>query len=411
MAEFFDWPGWQYPWWPGSFPAVPDISPRPNPETMPGAPTPPFPEPPTDAAPPEPDPTPDVGAGTVAPTPTPTPTVTPTTPPSSPPATLPPSSPPTAPGGPPGGSRIIWEDPWEWTGERSTQRRIPVPRTPAPVFEGELVRPAGFPVWGILGRAAGAIGGILWPSEMGSGVLSPEQMREAVERYEELNRVPMPPLPRTPAERGFGDIRHSMPRPAPDFPIPTPAPTIELPPVIVEAPAPVPIPTPTPTSSPTPTPRPTPSSARVPQPTSSPSSPPWWSILSSAIPSSARSRMTVPSSRLFVNPFASTAGMTNTLTQPTTATSSLPGSPSPTTGTSSMPSSSSLTGFNTSLLGSTPPRIPTQTRTAEEEPCRCKPKRKKKDRKCRAKAPLRWAGGPKKGQLAGNRCISWEDLL
>jgi hypothetical protein len=52
-----------------------------------------------------------------------------------------------------------------------------------------------------------------------------------------------------------------------------------------------------------------------------------------------------------------------------------------------------------------PPYFTQQTPTDQ---CNCRERKRQRRRKCRAKAPVRWAGGPKKGQLAGKRCISWE---
>lgn len=37
----------------------------------------------------------------------------------------------------------------------------------------------------------------------------------------------------------------------------------------------------------------------------------------------------------------------------------------------------------------------------------CPTRKRKQRRKCRASAPVRWAGGPRKGELAGNRCYSF----
>jgi hypothetical protein len=72
---------------------------------------------------------------------------------------------------------------------------------------------------------------------------------EQIERevFEGARPEPMPPLPRTAESRGFGDIKHSFPRPAPEA-LPPPVPEIAIPPI--SAPAPAPVPTSSPTSSP-----------------------------------------------------------------------------------------------------------------------------------------------------------------
>lgn len=60
-----------------------------------------------------------------------------------------------------------------------------------------------------------------------------------------------------------------------------------------------------------------------------------------------------------------------------------------------------LTGFNTAAL----PYAATQARTRRCRCPKCKQKKRKKARPCLARAPLVWAGGPKKGKPAGTRCI------
>ena len=69
-------------------------------------------------------------------------------------------------------------------------------------------------------------------------VLGPQEA-EQIERevFEGIPEPVMPPLPRTAESRGFGDIKHSFPRPAPE-PLPPMEPKIELPPVEVAAPPP-----------------------------------------------------------------------------------------------------------------------------------------------------------------------------
>ena len=80
-------------------------------------------------------------------------------------------------------------------------------------------------------------------------VLGPQEAQE-IERevFEGIPPEPMAPLPRTAESRGFGDIKHSFPRPAP-APLPPMEPKIELPPVEVPRPAPIPAPSSSPSSS------------------------------------------------------------------------------------------------------------------------------------------------------------------
>jgi hypothetical protein len=75
-----------------------------------------------------------------------------------------------------------------------------------------------------------------------------------------------------------------------------------------------------------------------------------------------------------------------------------------------------LTDAGTATLGSAPPApIPPPTLTQEQQcdcsQCSSRGKKRKKPRKCRTRAPVRWAGGPKSGQLAGTRCVKFEDSL
>jgi hypothetical protein len=87
-----------------------------------------------------------------------------------------------------------------------------------------------------------------------------------------------------------------------------------------------------------------------------------------------------------------------TPTTPITATPATPATP--------IPTPTPLTPFQPSVQSFGPPAVRTRTRTKE---CHCdKPKKRKKARECAARAPLRWAGGPKKGKPAGTRCYAFK---
>ncbi len=383
------------------------------------------------------------GGGTVSPpfTPPPSPVSPPIappqpTPPISPPTTAPPtpsgSSPPTQPPPPPqspppssGPSVRIWEDPAEWTGERRTQPRIPQPRTPAPVFEGEYTVPRG--VWpivgGIVGRALGGIAGIFWPSELGNSELTPEQIAEGRERYaaseeakadalrgeileqrirelEAARASQWPGRYHRPQVEGTAGGLLEQPVPQPVItprPVPVPVPELTPPSPAIHAPPSPATSTSTRTSSP-----PRPSRARVPTPQPTLGQELLDALLSGLLSGAstwARNRARTIAQEAFSlpNPSPSTPGFVDPLTPPRPVGVVDPLTP---------PRGNPLTSFNPSLLGSSPPSTPTRSRT-DRDRCRCKPKKRKKPRKCHAKAGLRWVGGPKSGQLAGSRCYAF----
>lgn len=325
---------------------------------------------------------------------------------------------------------------------RDTARRRAAPRAVEKVIEGEILRRGA----GAIGRAIlGPLGGVIWgivaPGELGSGEVSPEELkrnreRERIRREQgesilsEIGRD----IFRGGAIGGAGivigggvlieEIGRRLP------PIPLPDPRADEPPVKVEVPRveipvpdvrqPSPLPLPEPAVPPIATPLPRPAVPRMPQPapakrprTAAPPAPapaqfpqPLGSIfgqtgLGGAL---ARSALTRPRSRQLTQPF----------TQPFTSTASIPqvdvssslgipqavSQPIPTT----PPLTSPLTGFQTQVLGSSPPRLRTRTRTRE---CQCDPKPRKPKRECRASASVVWAGGPNKGKIAGRRCYSF----
>jgi hypothetical protein len=350
------------------------------------------------------------------------------------PSTPPTSSPPALPSEPP---IRIWEDHREWTGERRTPTpsRIPIPRTPSPIFEGEWSRPTppSSPVWpivgGVLGRAIGGIVGIFWPTEMGDGELTPEQQREGRERYEaseeakadairadeleyairnlEAARASQWPgryhRPQDPDAVG-GIMGQEYPQPVIEPNVPTPVPRELTPP----SPA---IHTPSSRSSSSSSSSPTPSQARVPRPTSSPSPSPstfgqelleaLLEGLLSGASSWARNRARTIAQEALSQPTPAPAMPANPFVDPLTPPR-IPGLDPLTP-----PRGNPLTSSNPMSVGSGAPSIPRSQET-DQDRCRTKPKKRKKPRKCAAKAGLRWVGGPKSGELAGSRCYAFK---
>lgn len=361
-----------------------------------------------------------------APTPTPTPTPAPA-PPISPPVATPSPTPAPSPGPASGGT-----SPESYRGQvervmRDTAKRRGAARVAEKVLEGEILRRGA----GAIGRAIlgpiGAIFGAAIPSELGSGEVSPDELernraRERERQIEEESIISEigRDIFRGGAIGGAGIVigggvivdellKRGLPRtiPLPDDvgdepPVSVEVPRVDIPASVISQPSPLPLPTPP--TSPLPMPSPPPSSSRSPRTSSIPRAArlpaPAASVLTQPWPllglltgsQTRRSALTRPRTALFTEPGAAIA------TQPATSVSLI----SP---TSALPTTADLTGFQAQVLGSSPPRIGTRTRTRE---CQCEPKRKKPARKCRARAPVKWAGGPKIGQLAGTRCISFE---
>lgn len=292
-----------------------------------------------------------------------------------------PSLPPPGPATPP--PPTIYED-----AARQARADSRVRQLGRPVIPGETVVPPSA-VWGVLGRVLGGLSGILWPTPVAPGTPSPAEVEDMIRR-EQLERA-----------RGdeFEISTRELSRIGPvSIPAP-PAPRVELPPARVPTAPTIPLPAP-----PAPTPRAQPRAQTQTPP--SPVTPPWaliGTILGSQILPRSRGRTrTTPRSQLVTPPSlpipATPFSPPLTLTPPLTATPT----PIPT------PMAPPLTSIQTQVVSSAPPNIRTRTRQRE---CDCEPKRKRqKKRECRARAPVRWAGGPKKGQLAGSRCISWRDL-
>ena len=165
----------------------------------------------------------------------------------------------------------------------------------------------------------------------------PADLDELLERVgEELERPPvMPPLPRTAESRGFGDIRHSFPRPPPE-PLPVPAPELALPPVSTPVPEIGPVGT---TGAP-PAPGPTPATTPLGVP----------ALLPAAIAAASvfvirsqltrpRSQTTTPSSTPIPTPTPTATPIPTPTPTPTATPSSPPSSPPPPTLTPTTPQS------------------------------------------------------------------------
>lgn len=322
-----------------------------------------------------------------------------------PPASLPsppmgPAAPPpggAAPGGAYGGSapRPVPGPAgggWSWDvyrreaerAARDSAKRQRAPRVPRPVvIEGEVLQRAGRTVGGVIlrgiGRVIPGIGGVIFPSELGSGELTPEDMIEQVLR--EARDVPEPILP-TGAQPSLPPIpQPSMPAP----PIPQPEMQWPSPPSSVHTP-PLPMPSPPTSAPPQPMPTRTRSTTRTRSPVPSSLQPePWWRLISRTM-TRAVPRLSTNTSQRFATPTSSASSATDPLTRAIT---------------------SSLTGLQSSTLSSAPPRVRTRTRQRE---CQCdhgKKRRKKSERECRQRYNVVWASGPKKGKVAGTRCAQW----
>jgi hypothetical protein len=353
------------------------------------------------------------GGATAAPPSAPTTTLppslgTPTSAPSLPAPTLPPpGAPPGPPAQPPPASGGWSTETYRRSVERvmrdtATRRGAPAPRPP---IEGEILRAAP----SIFGRVLGSLGGILWPSPIDPGVPTPDEQAEARRRFEEsigeesIGERVTRAIGVGAGGIGFGTavifeqleqlgrvtpVGFPMDEPVPLAPIPAveiPTPGFQqprLPSPATPAAPPIPLPQPPPLSTPTRGSQTVPRSRqRGATSSSSPFSFAWPSFLG------------LLENRRSVLPQGTTSALTPGLSTP--PFSSLGDAPS------------RLTQLNTQPVPSIPPpTLRTRTRTRE---CECEPKKKrKKPRKCRARAPLRWAGGPKKGKPAGFRCYSFE---
>jgi len=251
----------------------------------------------------------------------------------------------------------------------------------------------------VVRRILGPFGDALFPEELGSGEVSEAERvgRELDERLRSLEDMAREIFDNPYRGRGvLGPEIAPLPEPAPPVispPWPTPSPTASRSPPLPQPSTPQ---QPRP-AQPTTTRSPAPQRPASTSPSAIASSWPWLSpLLSSVIsgavstPSGARSRFTLP----------------QRLTGPAPAVDPLT-PPRPTIGTDPLtpPRGNPLTRFDAAPLGSSPPGL-TQTRTRTRE-CRCEKPKRKKQRKCRARAPLKWAGGPRKGQSAGSRCYSF----
>jgi len=256
-------------------------------------------------------------------------------------------------------------------------------------------------VWGIVSgigrRIGGVIGGIMIPGELGSGELTPEQVRNIERALEQAER-----------ERAVGDrmLQEVYDRHWPQ-PIELPPPQMP-PPLPMPEPRPVALPVPDPVVSgaPAPSPTPAPAPVRTPRPTR-PARRAWPPIISGLL-----GRLLTPGGTIQqdLSRFMPQELMPDVPTPTTTPTPvpvpNVPTTPNP--GTPATPSQPTpLTPFEPQVLGSSPPRVRTRTRQRE---CECDPPKRKrqKRRKCRTRANVVWASGPKKGKFAGTRCIDWE---
>jgi hypothetical protein len=280
--------------------------------------------------------------------------------PSEPPPGQFPSRPPPIEGEyiPRGREYTIWDDEgwpqYGWGDRRQREFDAPSPWWP-------IARRVGGIVLGPWGNVATRVIEAGLPEVLGSG---------------ELPFPPIPPvtMPEPP--------RITLPEPT-SFPIPDPAiPGFDrpTPPEVITVTPPAPVYQPAPTRS----------SQTVPSSTSVP-----WPLIGAllgSLLSPRRSRWRQPS------PFAST--FTDPLTPP-------PGEFFP--GTTPQP----LTPVQGDTLPSAPPaQLPPQQLTQEDQcNCQSRGKQRKKPRKCLTRAPLIWAGGPKKGKAAGTRCVKFEDYL
>lgn len=352
-----------------------------------------------------------------------------------PPASLPaPPAPPTpTPTATPGPASGGWSyETYRGAAERAvrdTAKRRGATRAAERVLEGEILRRGvGAIGRGILGPIGGIIWGIVSPGELGTGEARPEDLEESLRKKRATEESILSQIGRDifrgSAIGGAGiiigggvlkDVISRLPPPVPALPdlgrdeprVVVEVPRVEIPAPRIPQPAPLPLPQPPAASIPTPKPtssRPSssPSSSRSPSPTAPPlpaSTPMSWPALGSALGVfTRRSALTRPRTAPL------NALQPAIATQPATSVSPISAiAPSVPIATAA-PLASPLTGFNTAVLGSSPPRLRTRTRTRE---CDCQPKPRKPARKCRASASVVWAGGPNKGKIAGNRCYSF----
>jgi hypothetical protein len=247
-----------------------------------------------------------------------------------------------------------------------------------------------------------------------------------------------PPLPQTPDEPRrtrprvpdpfqFPQFPHDPIRPQrPTLPRPQPPPAGEVPgrrltvpkpvirPIAVPSSPPMP-PAPTPPGpvsppnfpepgeQPSKSPSPSPSKPRpAPGSSTSPARWPLWPILGDVL------RVFLPSPSPV--PFTAPSSLTNPLTgpernpvTPLPARRPTPTVPSP----PDSPGQEPLTPIEPGQLS-----LPESMTAPSDDPCKAcaeqRRRRRKPERKCRARAAVVWASGPRKGQPAGTRCISWE---
>lgn len=226
-----------------------------------------------------------------------------------------------------------------------------------------------------LGAAGSAVvtgvAGVLYPSELGKGTLSPRQVREA-ERLTPIRvdakRLPVPSTPQrqnvTPKPARPGGAKQ---RPVPTAPVPD---GLEM--IRVDA-------------------------SRLPQPT-----PP-----ASSGPRARNASRTIQ--RAMSNPAARTAlqalDLLSLSRQGRTPASPrsvplVPVTPSVPTLT---PATPPLTGLNPTVLSSP------QTRTSSSRcNCNCQGKKRGKPRKCLRRGAVVWASGQNKGKVAGSKCLAFE---
>ena len=194
-------------------------------------------------------------------------------------------------------------------------------------------------------------------------VLGPQEA-EQIERevFEGIPEPVMPPLPRTAESRGFGDIKHSFPRPAPE-PLPPMEPKIELPPVEVAAPPPI--------SSPGPvqTPVPMPNPLGIPTP----------GLLAAAGVFAIAAARSQTRTRSRTRPRSQTATPTATSSPPVTSSPPATATPIPTPAPSSPPSSPPPPTLTSSTATGASSRCPTPSEQRKQD----KRKREQKRKECR----------------------------
>lgn len=262
--------------------------------------------------------------------------------------------------------------------------RIPVD----PDFERLMRRPVGGPrtervppvVIGAVGRILGALGGIFWPSPLGSGEPTPDEIREMERRARPTPNpltAPAPPPPPDTRGRELGELD------VPELPRRTPLP-LPLP-----APGPVGPPTPAPTTprSQTTTPaRPSTQGIGAPEV--------FEPFLDLTRLLRSRPRRSSPPSRAFRPGTLTTPGPgTVPFAPPLPPAPSSPALPSP------------LTPFETTVLPS--PRTAPGRAVPPNDPCRCSTTRKPR-RKCLERAPVEFSAGRYKGRPAGTRCVRFQ---